>query len=224
MGVIMKSDQIMSHHGSDSEYYSKTSNKSAGRGFVDSEDEIAFSRNKSRSIGSRNSAAKRADSDVEIPRQKKKESKLSSSAKRTAVESDGETPRAKKKLVPKRKCSAVKKPGEEWRVIDSESEDEEVIKRSKNALQSSYSKRVADGTVRRTAKLNGDLFVELKLYQVADIRHVDVRKRYEKAVLSLKYQADHNAPELQLLQQFLKKCKPKFGTEGYFFADKDVKE
>lgn len=114
--------------------------------------------------------------------------------------------------------NVTNKPEESWRALDSESEDEVICKTPE--LRSSYSKRVADGVVRRSIKLEGDLYLDLKLYQVADIKDVEPRKRYEKAVLALKYQADFNSPQLGLLRQLLKRCKTSFTEEGFFFADK----
>lgn len=114
--------------------------------------------------------------------------------------------------------SVAKKPEESWRALDSESEDDVICKEPQ--LRSSYSKRVADGVVRRSVQLEGDLYLDLKLYQVADIKDVDPRKRYEKAVLALKYQANFDSPQLGLLRQLLKHCKSSFTEEGFFFADK----
>lgn len=83
-----------------------------------------------------------------------------------------------------------------------------------------YSKRVADGVVRRTSQRAGNLFVELKLYRTDDIKGVDPLKRYEKASVALKYQVDQDAPELEHLRIFLKRCKEQFTEEGLFFQDK----
>lgn len=124
-------------------------------------------------------------------------------------------PPAKRKV---QQSAAAKKTEESWRAFDSESEDETICKEAQ--LKSSYSKRVADGVVRRSIQLEGDLYLDLKLYQVADIKKIDPRKRYEKAVLALKFQADFDSPELGVLRQLLKSCKRSFTEEGVFFADK----
>lgn len=103
-------------------------------------------------------------------------------------------------------------------MFDSESEDEALAKQPQQ-LASSYSKRVADGVVRRTAKLEGGLYLDLKLYQVEDILHVHPLKRHEKAVLALRLQADHDSPELTALQDLLRRCKKRFTEDGLFFKD-----
>ncbi|XP_049874674.1 uncharacterized protein LOC126382162 isoform X1 [Pectinophora gossypiella] len=105
--------------------------------------------------------------------------------------------------------------------LESDSDDD--VARYKNAteqIKSAFTKRVADGVVRRTADLTGDLFVELRLYNIKDIRKVQPKDRWEKATLSLKYQADNDAPELVPLREFVRCCKKQFTEEGVFFADK----
>lgn len=106
-----------------------------------------------------------------------------------------------------------------WRVFDSDSEEEGTA-RPPQQLRSSYSKRVADGVVRRTAQLEGGLFLDLKLYQVDDIKNVHPLKRHEKAVLALKFRGEPDSPELAALQQLLQRCKAKFVEDGYFYGDK----
>lgn len=123
----------------------------------------------------------------------------------------------------KRPASTVNKPKEGWRMIDSDSEDEQTCRTRVGVLRSSYSKRVADGVVRRSAQLSGDLYIDLRVYQVDDIKSVDLKKRYEKAALHLNYQTEHDAPEVDILTKFLKRCKTQFREDGWFFADKNQK-
>lgn len=68
-----------------------------------------------------------------------------------------------------------------------------MFNKQNKSLRSSYSNRVADGVLRLTVQLSGNLFVEVKLYQTAETRNVNIRMRYEKACLALKYQADDYA-------------------------------
>lgn len=106
-----------------------------------------------------------------------------------------------------------------WRLFDSDSEEESAA-RPPQQLRSSYTKRVADGVVRRSAVLEGGLYLDLKLYQVDDIKNIHPLKRHEKAVLALRFQADPDSPELTALQQLLQRCKRRFEEDGYFIADK----
>lgn len=102
-------------------------------------------------------------------------------------------------------------------------DDEEIAAsraRAAPSLQSVLTRRVADGNLRRTADLVGDLFVELRLYNTKDIRSVAPRDRWEKSVLSLKYQTDSDSDELDLLRQFIRRVRAEFVEEGTFFADK----
>ncbi|KAL4710107.1 hypothetical protein ACJJTC_016509 [Scirpophaga incertulas] len=89
-----------------------------------------------------------------------------------------------------------------------------------NVLQSVLTRRVADGCLRRTAKLSGDLFVELRLYNTKEIKCVEPRDRWQQSVLSLKYQTDSGADELDFLRQFIQRARGKFLKEGTFFVDK----
>lgn len=139
--------------------------------------------------------------------------------------------RSKKDQKPKtvkRKAPAPKKsppptskaPG--WQ-FDSESEDEvQARQRSSKPklLQSVLTRRVADGSVRRTEQRDGDVFIDLKIYNVRDILSLDPKDRWEQAVVSLKYQADFDAPELAQLKDVVKKCKENFTEEGKFFSSK----
>lgn len=74
--------------------------------------------------------------------------------------------------------------------------------------------------MRRSGYLPGELYLDLKIYQVADIKNVHPLKRWEKAVLALKLQGDHESPEFAALRQLLKRSKLKFPEEGMFFNDR----
>ncbi|RVE42695.1 hypothetical protein evm_012662 [Chilo suppressalis] len=134
------------------------------------------------------------------------------------------------KKAPKRK--AVERPSVEKRTrpaagwkLDFDDEAEEIeasrVRKPANRFQSVLTRRVADGCLRRTASLPGDLFVELRLYNTKDIKCVDPKDRWQRAVLSLKYQTDSEADELELLRQFIKRARREFVEDGTFFADKN---
>lgn len=91
---------------------------------------------------------------------------------------------------------------------------------ARTQLTSALTRRVADGVLRRTAQLPGDLFVELRLYNTNDIRGLDPKVRWEKALVALKYQLSADSQEVVQLHKFLKNCKDKFTDEGTFYADK----
>ncbi|XP_063830909.1 uncharacterized protein LOC135080155 [Ostrinia nubilalis] len=106
-----------------------------------------------------------------------------------------------------------------------ELDDEEDVEASRaraapGRLQSVLTRRVADGNLRSTASLPGDLFVELRLYNAKDIRSVAPKDRWEKSVLALKYQTDSDAEEVNLLRQFIKRARAEFVEEGTFFPNR----
>lgn len=129
--------------------------------------------------------------------------------------------KAVKRKAPTSKKSAVTK-STGWQ-IDSDSEEEAVVRRrgsETQPLQSSLSRRVADGVLRRTTQRDGDVYIEIKVYNTKEILKVEPKDRWEQAVISLKYQADSDAPELIPLKEALKLCKKKFTEEGKFFTIK----
>lgn len=86
-----------------------------------------------------------------------------------------------------------------------------------------YSRRVANGTLRRTAYLDGDLVAEVRLYNEADIRGLEGLERCEKSVVWLRYQGDSSSPEFAALKQFIRMTKEKFTEEGTFYQEKKKK-
>lgn len=97
--------------------------------------------------------------------------------------------------------------------------EEEVVVNSK-ALNSVLWRRVAGGAVRRTEELEGDLFVEVRVYDTKEITGVDPRQRYWKAAVNLRAQIDSEGKDYDLLSTFLKAVNKKFSHEGAFFSDK----
>jgi hypothetical protein len=73
--------------------------------------------------------------------------------------------------------------------------------------------------VRRTSQLSGDLFLELKLYNVNDIKSVPPKDRWEKALVNLKIQLDSNSPGVFNINKALKLCNEHFTEEGVFYRD-----
>ncbi|XP_063835974.1 uncharacterized protein LOC135085149 [Ostrinia nubilalis] len=74
-----------------------------------------------------------------------------------------------------------------WKLdLDDDADVESSRARSQpGRLQSVLTRRVADGVLRRTASLPGDLFVELRLYNADEIRAVQPKDGWEKANLLL---------------------------------------
>lgn len=74
--------------------------------------------------------------------------------------------------------------------------------------------------MRRTASLTGDLFIELKLYNVTDIQSVPSLARWEKALVNFKCRVDSNSDIVDGINKILKLCKDDFTEEGTFIPDK----
>lgn len=109
-------------------------------------------------------------------------------------------------------------------IIDSDSEDETFRQRAEHksgaaGLQSTLIRSVPGGKVRRVSQLPGDLFLELKLYNVADIKTIAAKDRWEKALVNLKIQVDSNSPEVSIINKALKLCREHFIEEGVFCRD-----
>lgn len=104
-------------------------------------------------------------------------------------------------------------------------EDAEAISKAKSrSLPSVLWRRVAGGLLKRTEDLDGDLFVEVRVYKKADIEHLEPRERYWKATVNLRYQVDEGEPEVEQLFKFLKLAKAKFVHEGSFSVEQCKKE
>ncbi|XP_073950571.1 uncharacterized protein isoform X2 [Choristoneura fumiferana] len=159
--------------------------------------------------------------------------------KRTVSESDDDTPKPRsnktKSKTPRhepedevpssrsRKLTQASKDdpsnGSSGWVICSDSEDESFCAEQKSVLQSTLIRQVPGGKVRRTSQLSGDLFVELKLYNVADIKSIDPKDRWEKALVNLKIQIDSNSPVVSNINETLKLCREYFIKDGVFYRD-----
>lgn len=101
-----------------------------------------------------------------------------------------------------------------------EEEDATTIAEAKvNLLKSVLWRRVAGGLIKRSEDLEGNLFVELRVYNKTDILNVKAHQRYWKAAVNLRYQVDDSAPELDALHTFIKLAKAKFTHEGTFQLD-----
>lgn len=127
--------------------------------------------------------------------------------------STAKTPSNKKVRTPKPESSG-------WELSDSE--DEATPPKKAPLLQSALTRRVAGGVLRRCANLEGDVFVEVKIYNTNEILNVPPANRWEKAVVSLKYQGESDSPELAPLKTVLKLCRNRFTQEGTFFANKKI--
>lgn len=103
--------------------------------------------------------------------------------------------------------------------FDNESDDNFCAEKQAAGLRSVLQRRVPGGKVCRYGQLSGDLFVDLKLYNVADISSIAPINRWEKALVSLKIQVDSNSPEVSYIKNALKICKKHFTEEGTFYHE-----
>lgn len=100
-------------------------------------------------------------------------------------------------------------------------EDRDLIAEAKSrGLPSVLWRRVPGGLIKRCEDLDGGLFVELRVYNKADIVNVEPRHRYWKAAVNLRYLVDEGEPDVDLLYKFIKVAKAKFTGEGTFTAEK----
>lgn len=146
--------------------------------------------------------------------------------RKTTTKSSGPSREPKqKKSDPSSSRSIVPKPSKfQLCNLFGDDEDAAVIAEAKNnALKSVLWRRVANGLLKRSEDLEGNLFVELRVYNKADIIDVDPRQRYWKAAVNLRYQVDESEPELQALQKFIKLAKTKFTHEGTFCMETNNK-
>lgn len=103
--------------------------------------------------------------------------------------------------------------------LDDDSEDNFCIEKHSAGLWSLLKRQVPGGKVCRYGQLSGDLYIDLKLYNVADIASIALKDRWEKALINLKIQVDSNSPEVSHIKQVLKICKEHFTEEGKFYRE-----
>lgn len=127
---------------------------------------------------------------------------------------------------PKKKASRqnpVKPPviASGWKLdYDSDLDVKSQQRNPQGPLTSVLTRRVPDGKVRRSALLSGDLFIELKVYNVDDIKTIAPLDRWEKALVNLKLQVDSDSHEIKEITKLLKKCKERFVGDAVFYAEK----
>lgn len=111
-------------------------------------------------------------------------------------------------------------------LLESDTEDENearrAVSRNRGRLTSSFERRVADGILKRTTTLPGSVFVELRVYNTADIIGLDIKERWKKSTLMLKHQTSHDAPETELLKKYVNCVKAQFEGEGKFYPNKSM--
>lgn len=91
---------------------------------------------------------------------------------------------------------------------------------SSGDLGSSLLSRVANGKVRRAANLNGDFYVEVKVYHKADIISTVREERWKKAAVALKVQLSKESPQWDTLQSFMRRAHELFDdSEPVFYSD-----
>ncbi|KAI5631743.1 hypothetical protein NE865_15548 [Phthorimaea operculella] len=115
------------------------------------------------------------------------------------------------------------KEASEW-LFGSDTEDEAVNKsRVFDANTCVYTRRVPGGVVRRTAQLDGELQVELRLYNAQEVANLGGIERCEKSVVWLRLRGDGDSAEFNALKKFINKAKERFTEEGTFYGDKKKK-
>lgn len=169
----------------------------------------------------------------------KSSTKSKESAKKRKSSASNEQPKKKKSDQPStnsgKKQSTSTKPtpvasGSKQKYLLSDlfgvDEDAHIIQeaKQKQKLESVLWRRVANGLLKRSEDLEGNLFIELRVYNKSDIINVDARNRYWKAAVNLRYQVNDSEPELEALYKFIKLVKAKFTSEGSFCMEKPQKE
>lgn len=109
-------------------------------------------------------------------------------------------------------------------LFGSEDSDSEQAQHASKQTVSVLSRRVPGGTLRRTARLDGDLLAELRLFNAEEVREVGGIERCDKAIVWLRLQGEAESSEFNLLKKFINLAKAKFITEGTFYADKKAKK
>lgn len=122
------------------------------------------------------------------------------------------------------KAESVERPtssnASEW-LFDSDS-DSEVSRRPHTSAKTTsiLTRRVPGGVTRRTAQLDGDLLVELRLYNEKEVQNLSGLDRCERAIVWVRLQGESQSPEFHALKKFIKLTKTKFTEEGTFYKDK----
>ncbi|KAL0861806.1 hypothetical protein ABMA27_009279 [Loxostege sticticalis] len=88
-------------------------------------------------------------------------------------------------------------------------------------LDSSLTTKVANGSVRRAAPLDGAYYVEVRVYSTSDALKTLPAERYKKALLTAKVQLNTDTSEWHDLQKFMKSLKKLFeDREPVFYSNK----
>jgi hypothetical protein len=103
--------------------------------------------------------------------------------------------------------------------LDDDSDNDFCAEKHGAGLRSVLRRKVPGGSVYRYGQLSGDLYLDLKLYNVADIASIASKGRWEKALVNLKIQVDSNSPEVSHIKNVLKICKEHFTEEGTFYRE-----
>lgn len=81
--------------------------------------------------------------------------------------------------------------------------------------------RVANGKLRRTAPyIEGDFYVEVKVYNKTDAASTTPLERWKKALVALKVQINKDTPQWDALQTFMRRVHVVFqDSEPVFYSD-----
>lgn len=144
-----------------------------------------------------------------------------SSTKKKCLYSSSSVPKTSTTIVKKQEAFSS---ASNW-LNDSESDDEvSPPPRETNQVDDSVlTRRVPGGVTRQTAKLNGELVAELRLYNAKEVHNLTGFERCEKAIVWVRLQGEAESPELLTIKNFVKLAKSKFAEEGTFFSDKKKK-
>ncbi|KAH9628686.1 hypothetical protein HF086_005833 [Spodoptera exigua] len=84
-------------------------------------------------------------------------------------------------------------------------------------LPSLFVYRVANGCERRTARTDGEYYIDCKVYHANDARNTDSLELWKKAIVRIKLQADVDSPQWRKLQEFVRSADVLFLEKPMFY-------
>lgn len=91
--------------------------------------------------------------------------------------------------------------------------------RETKVLSSFFVNRVANGNEKRSAPLEGEYVVDLKVYRTNDIQGVDPIDAWRKALIRVKLQTTEDSEQWRALQRFVHKTDEIFKEDPKFYKD-----
>ncbi|XP_026746969.1 uncharacterized protein LOC113508212 [Trichoplusia ni] len=84
-------------------------------------------------------------------------------------------------------------------------------------LSSLFVYRVANGCERRTARTDGEYYIDCKVYRADDARNTDSLELWKKAIVRIKVQTDIDSPQWRKLQEFVRSADVLFPEKPMFY-------